>query len=432
MRVRRISNHSAVVLCALLAISCGGKKDVVRLPSALLQRASDEPLVAVRIVFAAGSIQDPAGKEGLASLTAAMLAEGGTRTLTYKQLLDALYPMAASIDVRADKEVAVVSGTVHRDNLEGYYAILREVLLAPRFDPADFERLRQDHLNYLESILRSTDDENLGKQALASILYANHPYGRPTAGTVQGLKSISLDDVQAFHAQHYTRDNFSLGLAGGFPEAFAGRIQGDLATLPAGKTLPPPLPPARAARGIETLIVTKPARAWAISIGYPIDVTRADEDFYALLVANSYLGEHRTFNGVLMNKMRGERGFNYGDYSYIENFIQAGGSTFPLPNIPRRAQFFSIWIRPLAPQNAHFAVRLALREVDRLCQEGISEANFTATRDFLLNYSRLWVQTPSRRLGYAIERRVLWPRQLGRTSCSAGCRSSRARKSTRQ
>ena len=57
--------------------------------------------------------------------------------------------------------------------------------------------------------------------------------------------------------------------------------------------------------------------ATAVSAGFPTRVTRKDDDWYPLLVANSYLGEHRTFNGVLMNELRGKRGLNYGDYSYI-------------------------------------------------------------------------------------------------------------------
>src|SRR5205814_9539815 len=54
------------------------------------------------------------------------------------------------------------------------------------------------------------------------------------------------------------------------------------------------------------------------------DVTRSDDDYYALAVANSYLGEHRTFNGKLMQDLRGKRGLNYGDYSYIEDYVQEG------------------------------------------------------------------------------------------------------------
>src|SRR4029077_16391929 len=133
-------------------------------------------------------------------------------------------------------------------------------------------------------------------------------------------------------------------------------LKTDFAALPQGAPPLAALPKPRALSGMEVTLVEKPVPATAISIGFPIDVTRADKDFYALLVANSYLGEHRTFNGRLMNTMRGDRGLNYGDYSYIENFIQDGGSTFPLPSTPRRHQFFSISLRPVADQNAPFAL----------------------------------------------------------------------------
>jgi zinc protease len=141
-------------------------------------------------------------------------------------------------------------------------------------------------------------------------------------------------------------------------------------------------------------------------------VTRSDDDFYALAVANSYLGEHRTFNGKLMQDLRGKRGLNYGDYSYLEDFIQEGGSTFPVPNIPRRQQYYSIWIRPVPTDKAVFALRAGLWELDRLVDKGMSPADFEATRSFLLNYSKLWVQTLSRRLGYEIDGRFYGRKDL--------------------
>jgi zinc protease len=122
-----------------------------------------------------------------------------------------------------------------------------------------------------------------------------------------------------------------------------------------------------------------------------------------LFLANSYFGEHRTFNGVLMTKMRTDRGLNYGDYSYVENFVQDGASTFALPNVPRRRQAFTIWIRPVAGEHAHFAIRLAVRELRRLVRDGMAPEAFEETRAFLLNYSKLWTQTPARRLGFAMD-----------------------------
>jgi zinc protease len=155
--------------------------------------------------------------------------------------------------------------------------------------------------------------------------------------------------------------------------------------------------------GLDVTIIEKPTDSTAISLGFPIDVTRRDDDYYSLAVANSYLGEHRTFNGKLMQDLRGKRGLNYGDYSYIEDFIQEGQGAFPVPNNPRRQQYFSIWIRPVPHDKAVFALRGALWEFDRLLKQGISAADFDVTRSFLRNYSKLWVQTLPRRLGYAMD-----------------------------
>src|SRR5205823_4873984 len=104
-----------------------------------------------------------------------------------------------------------------------------------------------------------------------------------------------------------------------------------------------------------------------------------------------------------MQDLRAKRGLNYGDYSYIEDFIQEGPSTFPVPNNPRRQQYFSIWVRPVPHDKAAFALRGALWELDRLVEQGIGPEDFEATRSYLLNYSKLWVQTLPRRLGYAMD-----------------------------
>jgi zinc protease len=372
-------------------------------PRTVLLPSAGNPLVAIRLFFQVGAADDPRGKEGLASLTAAMLGEGGTKERTWAEVLDALYPMAARIRYYGDKDAFVFGGTVHRDNLAAFADLLAAQVLEPRFSPEDFARNRQDHLDHLTKTLRGNDDEDLGKEAFGEVLYHGHPYGSPTAGTVAGLGAITLDDVKRFYAEHFTRDRLVVGIAGGYPEEFARAFVARFDALPARARPRPVLPAPPARKGQELLIVEKDARANAISLGHPLKVTRADDDFYPLAVAGSYLGEHRTFNGVLMNEMRGKRGLNYGDYAYVESFIQEGGSTFPLPNIPRRQQHFEIWIRPVPPANTGFALRQAIYETDRLIREGIPAAGFEATRSFLLNYANLWTQDVSRRLGYAID-----------------------------
>jgi zinc protease len=209
--------------------------------------------------------------------------------------------------------------------------------------------------------------------------------------------------VKSFHQQYYTLEALNAGIAGGYTPEMLRQLKEHMVPLPSEGIGNPDLPAPKQPQGLEVTIVEKPADATAISIGFPIDVTRRDADFYALAVANSYLGEHRTFNGKLMQDLRGKRGLNYGDYSYIEDFVQDGQSTFPVPNNPRRQQYFSIWIRPVPTDKGAFALRAALWELDRLVSRGMTQSEFEATRTFLLNYSKLWVQTLSRRLGYTMD-----------------------------
>jgi zinc protease len=372
-------------------------------PATSLLPVQDSPQVVFRIVVRAGAIDDPPGKEGLNTLTAMTIGQGGTKTLSYREVTDRLYPMAASISPQADMEVTTFIGGSHRDHLKEFYDLFTGILLAPRFDPADFTRNRDLLLAAIETNLRGADDETLGKETLQVLMFQGHPYGRPVTGTVRGLKSITLDDVKAHYRRHYARGALVLGVAGGYPKGMIDALVKDFGALPALAPERPKLPAPRAIEGLEMLIVDKAAPATAISIGFPINVTRADRDYYALLVASSHFGEHRTFNGRLQNVMRAARGLNYGNYSYIENFLQDGGSTFPLANTPRRQQHFSIWIRPVAPANAGFALRQAVRELQRLVGQGLSAAEFEATRRYILNYSRLWTQSLSRRLGYRLD-----------------------------
>ena len=365
--------------------------------------SSNSPIITFRIILRAGSINDPKGKEGLNTLTASLIAGGGTKELTYSQVVDKLYPWAAGIDCQADQEVTTFIGDIHKDNLDGFYKVLSELLLQPRFDPADFQRIKDDQLNYLKNSLRATDDENLGKQSLSAILFHNHPYGKTEAGTVQGITSITLEDVKAYYKKMYTQGNIWVGIAGGYPTSLPSAIKKDFAKLPGGSFKAVALPKAEKIKDVEALIVEKPTRAYAVSMGYPISITRKDKDFYALMVANSYFGEHRTFNGVLMNRLRGDRGLNYGDYSYAEKFVGGLGSPFPDLNTPLRQQYFSIWLRPVQPENTHFAIRNALFELKNLVEKGISKDDFESTKKFLINYSKLWASTMSRRLGYKMD-----------------------------
>jgi zinc protease len=303
-----------------------------------------------------------------------------------------------------------VIGRVHRDNLEPYYSLLRNALLSPAFSETDFSRVHAQRLNALERGRRYSRDEELGKQLLFWRAFAGTPYEHPEEGYVSSVRSITLDDVKAFYRQHYTRRNVTVGLAGAYPEGFVDRVRRDVDMLPDASTVTLTIPAVQPPPGIKVLLVDKATDASAISLGFPISLRRNDPDFAALLVANTYLGQHRESVGRLFQRIREVRGMNYGDYSYIEAFPAGYATQQPRVNVPRSRQLFEIWIRPVsltAPGNLHdrtlFATRAALFELGKLVNDGMTPHAVETTKQYLRNYIGTWATTLSRRLAYAVD-----------------------------
>jgi zinc protease len=373
-------------------------------PVVLLNVPAD-PTISFSLQFAVGSQNDPPGKEGLAFLTGQMLVDAATETRSLDEILAALYPLAAGYDIRVDVERSTLTGRVHRDNLDDYLELFTDAFVKPAFDADDFERVRSDAINAIENTLRYSSDEELGKAALHEVVFRATPYAHLSEGTVAGLRSVTLDDVRAFYEQHYTRANALLGLAGGFDQALVERLTGAVRQLPAGQQTTPPAIELPSIEGRSVVFIDKPGADASISFGFPLDVRRGERDFYALWIANSWLGEHRNTSSHLFNVIRELRGLNYGDYSYIEEFPEGGERSMPPVNVPRRMQLFEIWIRTLPNAQAPFALRAALRELQLLVDLGLTAEQFELTRTFLQKYSLHFAETTAARLGYAIDDR---------------------------
>jgi zinc protease len=373
---------------------------VVRLP------VPSDPTVSFRILFNTGSQDDPPGKEGLAAITASMLSEGSTRKHSYGKILDLLFPLAGGYGSNVSVETTVVAGRIHKDNLTAYYPILTEALLEPAFEQPDLDRLKSQTLNSLENTLRYASDEELGKAVLYTTIFAGTPYGHIPEGLIQSVRNIQLDDVRKFYQRHYTRRNVVLGIGGCYDEALVSKLCADLGRLPSGNPAAAPPPSPKPIDGMHvTIVEKKDIPATTISIGFPIDVLRGQKPWYALAVANSWLGEHRNPASHLYQVIRESRGLNYGDYSYIENFPNAGARQMPPANVGRRRQIFEIWVRPVPNDARLFAFRAAIRELKRLSSEGITQSEFEAARNFLGKYVMHYAETTMDRLGYALDDR---------------------------
>ncbi len=364
-----------------------------------------DPIINVRLVFSAGAADDPRGKEGLTRLTALLMKEA-TADLDAAAFADALFPLAAEFGVQVDKGATVFVARAHKDHEKTLLKLLGDVVTRPRFDAADFARLRDEQLAFLRSTLRTGNDEALQREALELTLYpSTHPYGHTPAGTIAGLKAITLADVTAHHDALFARDRLTIGVSGGASTAFVDALSQRLAQLPAQSVPREAISVPATATKNRLVIVDKPSAGTAISLGFVLPtLNRAHPDYAAMKLAETWFGEHRNLIGHLFNSMREVRGLNYGDYAYIEHFVEEPGSTFERTNIPRATQYFSMWIRPVEHKNRLFALKMAAWELSRFAASGIpDDASFKRVQDFVVGYWPSKEAEPMRRLGYQID-----------------------------
>ncbi|MGE5813820.1 MAG: M16 family metallopeptidase [Acidobacteriota bacterium] len=371
----------------------------------LVEQKSPIPQLDVKLLFNAGSAHDPAGKEGLASLTASMITEAGSKALTVDQIEAALYPIAGSFSNQVDKEMTTFTAIIHKDNWQKFLGVVLPQLVDAGFRQEDFTRLKEAQLNQLTQDLRSNNEEELGKEQLQIDVFNGTPYGHTALGTVAGLNSITLEDVKQFAKQMYTRANLALGVSGDVPPEMLRTVQSELGKLPDGPAVAKVTVHVARKPGVDVDILEKDTRATAISFGFPIDVTRASPDFAALSIARVWLGEHRASSGQLYQRIRGVRGMNYGDYAYIEAFPRGMYQFFPDPSIARQQQVFEIWIRPVVPVNGHMALRIAVYELQKLIDNGLTPEDFEATRNYLMKNVFVMTARQDQQLGYALDSR---------------------------
>jgi zinc protease len=390
--------------------------EVVSLPS------STSPLIDLRVVFRTGSADDPPGREGLTMLSARLMREA-TVDLDAQALATALFPMAAELSVQVDKDATVFVGRVHKDHAAVFVPLFLDVMLRPRLESGDFQRLKSEQRSALAARLRNGADEQLQREALEAALYdpavvlqaaagpeatTGHPYRHTPAGTVQGLDATTLDDVRAHIARVFTADRVVVGVGGAVTEGLVQTIRRAFSGLPSSSPVrATPVVPTRGP-GAKLLVVEKPAAATAISVGFALpELSRQHPDYAALKLAETWWGEHRNLIGHLFHSMRETRGLNYGDYAYVEHFVQDGWSSLEQLNIPRRTQYFSMWIRPVQHDNRAFALRMAAWELEKFARAGIpNDEEFARVQAFVRGYWRSKEQEPMRRLGYALDQKL--------------------------
>ena len=172
------------------------------------------PDVQLELLVDAGYASDQFGAPGTAKLAAAMLDEG-TRTRSALAISDALQKLGANLSTRADLDTTAVSMSALRANLDGSIALFADVILAPTFPAADFERLKKQQLAAIQR--ESVEPTSAAFRIVPRLLFGEgHAYANPLtgSGTTASVSRLSREDVSRWHATWVKPNNATLVVVG--------------------------------------------------------------------------------------------------------------------------------------------------------------------------------------------------------------------------
>lgn len=281
------------------------------------------PLAQINLIVRAGSGADPAGKFGVASMTAAMLDEGaGTRSAL--ELADAIEFVGAQLSTTSTFDYSAVRLSTPVAQLGEALPLMADVVARPTFPAAELERLRKERLTRL---LQARDDPAaIVEMAFPRLVFGTtHRYGTPAAGGTSDTKALALADLQEFHRAHYRPENATLLVVGDVTPAkvlplLERAFGGWKGTGAAGTN--PAIPAATQLNARQIYLIDKPGAAQSqIRIGW-VGVPRATPDYPTLQVLNTILGG--SFTSRLNTNLRETHGYSYGAFSGFEERISPG------------------------------------------------------------------------------------------------------------
>jgi zinc protease len=382
----------AVILLGLSATAGTAADQVLgqrlQLPNGLIwlfSPQSDLPLVTVDLTIKAGALFDPAQKEGLANLTAALLRYG-TKTRNAQQIAEEIDFLGASFSTGAGRDVANLKLTVLKKDLPESLKIFQDVLLNPIFAPQELQSMVQR----LKGTLKSQEDEPgiVAGRAFRRTLYGNYPYAYPEIGTAEGLARINYYDLVKFHRQYYRPNNAILTIVGDLSQEEAQKIvEQYFGGWGPGELPPPPAPPSPPLTKPTMVKIDKDITQANIILGQ-MGIKRSDPDFYAFQLMNYILGGGG-FSSRLMDNIRENRGLVYNVHSSFEPGLEPGP--------------FDV---SLETKNASGGVAVAevLKELEHIRQDLVDEKELADAKSYLIGSLPMKMDSNAKRaalLGYA-------------------------------
>ncbi len=286
------------------------------------------PLVSFAVVIKGGQLFDQPSKIGAASLNARLLTQGTARR-TPIELEEAIDELGASIFVYSGVDNTTLTANCLATKFEPVMALVEEILLEPRWDTKEFDRLKQQTL---ENIRR----EQATPAAVASRVFrrlaygADHILAENNTGSLQTVEAITLDDLKEYYRQFLAPSLAQIVVAGDIDQKRAiGAFERLTAKWPARSAqLPSVAIPSAPAQSALYFVDIPGARQSEIRIGN-VSLAASDPDFYPVTVVNDKLGG--SFNGFLNLILREEKGYTYGARSYFAAGLYPGLFTAMAP-----------------------------------------------------------------------------------------------------
>jgi predicted Zn-dependent peptidase len=273
------------------------------------------PVVSLLVLLPVGSAADPPGLPGAAAVTADLLDEGAG-DMDALALHDALGRTGAQFDTDIGADATVLTLNVLDRWVERGAGLLADMLIRPRLEPGDVERVRELRLNRM--IQLRDMPPMIADRAFTRLLYGDHPYGHLSIGSEDSLRAMTRDDVAGFHSRFYAPSNVTVIAAGhGTHDRLAALVEsafGDWRGA-AGSDPAPPDGELPEPAGRLTLLHRPGAAQSELRIGHVAEA-RSTPDYHALLALNLVLGGQ--FVSRINMRLREEKGYTYGARTSFE------------------------------------------------------------------------------------------------------------------
>lgn len=273
------------------------------------------PVLALRLAFRGGASLDPVGKEGLAHMVASLIDEGAG-DLDSQAFQGKLEDLSISLGFSSGRDTFSGNLSTLTENRDQAFQLLKLALTVPRFDQEPIDRIRRQLLISLKQ-----DEENpnaIAGKALSKALFDGHPYGRPSDGTIAGIKAIGRKDLQGFVKNRFDKKSLVIGVTGDItPAELAPLLDKTFGALPEKGTdwqVAEVVPKLQS----KTLVIKKQVPQSAILFAQK-GLKRDDPDYYTATVLNYILGGG-SFTSRLYREVREKRGLAYSAYSGLYPF----------------------------------------------------------------------------------------------------------------